>query len=810
MIQLDKIVDSIKQHMLKNHREMIVLVGTSDDKLIRFTHVILRAFRGCWTREEAQTLRGVYMYQHDSPESSRRMEMARRVFKDSRIEDLEIDFRPYKDTDKLLGLTLDFAILDLINSLRPNDVGRLSGVVRGGGIYVLYVYPIDVWTKTLTKFQESLLVPQYGPQHVRHLLKIRFWNKMMQHDDVVLIDVDRETFIREPVIAEMHEKRKTVEIKIPKRTRFPQELYKLAKTQDQVNVLRIAEKLIDRPERGKRVNFVLIADRGRGKSAALGLSLAGLCHKIRRAKGFVRCAVTAANPQNVQVLMEFLVRGLRELGYEPVVEHDEHDVIRTVRVGSSMFIDYYRPYSLISATDVDIVVVDEAAMIPLPLLYKIHSKFSRVIYASTIHGYEGAGRGFSIRFLKYLREQKDTIVVEYEMSEPIRYAENDPVERWVFDTLLLDAEPARVDPDDLERTKSVESLQYLKPDLRRFCLEEEDLLRQFVGIYVQAHYRNEPDDMGMMMDAPHHFIRGLTLEGKKVLVAVELAEEGGLDESTIGLVLKGYKLPGNIIPDRLIKYWKLTEFAKLKGWRIVRIATHPELQGRGLGTYTLKLIEDEAKEKGIDWIGVGFGAHEMLLRFWIRSGFMPVHMSPERNPVSGEYSVLLIKPISENARELVERVNREFRVRLISSLHGPYHDLEPEIAALLLTDWGIGVDDNYVPSLTEGQMNRLIAYAWGPMTYENAVDALFELFRAYFYRSSRKRVKLSHEYELMMIAKTLQARTWRDAANVCNVRKVTLMLSLREIAKLLIHYFFGDKVEIPLYAVGVTKARASS
>ncbi len=41
-----------------------------------------------------------------------------------------IDYRPYKDTDKLLGITVDFAVLDLVNDLKPNDVGRLGGIVR--------------------------------------------------------------------------------------------------------------------------------------------------------------------------------------------------------------------------------------------------------------------------------------------------------------------------------------------------------------------------------------------------------------------------------------------------------------------------------------------------------------------------------------------------------------------------------------------------------------------------------------------------------------------------------------------------------
>lgn len=322
------------------------------------------------------------------------------------------------------------------------------------------------------------------------------------------------------------------------------------------------EILLERPPRGKKVNVVLIADRGRGKSAIIGLALAALAHRLRKAKGRARFAVTAMNPSNVSTLMEFVIKGLRALNYDVDVSRWGDHVV-SVKVGISIFIDYIRPYDMLSEEGRDIVVVDEAAMIPLPVLYGIHERFGRVIYASTIHGYEGAGRGFSLRFLKYLREDKNTKVIEYELKEPIRYAPNDPVEQWLFDTLLLDAEPAKITDEDLEPINKHE-FNYLVPDLKEFFLSDEDRLRQFFGIYVQAHYRNEPDDLGMMMDAPHHFVRALTLSNGKIVVSVELAEEGGISDDLIDMVVRGLKLPGNIIPDRLIKYWGLTDFAKLK------------------------------------------------------------------------------------------------------------------------------------------------------------------------------------------------------------------------------------------------------
>ncbi len=43
----------------------------------------------------------------------------------------------------------------------------------------------------------------------------------------------------------------------------------------------------------------------------------------------------------------------------------------------------------------------------------------------------------------------------------------------------------------------------------------------------------------MMMDAPHHFIRALTLSNGKIVVSVELAEEGGISDELIDMVVRG-------------------------------------------------------------------------------------------------------------------------------------------------------------------------------------------------------------------------------------------------------------------------------
>lgn len=182
------------------------------------------------------------------------------------------------------------------------------------------------------------------------------------------------------------------------------------------------------------------------------------------------------------------------------------------------------------------------------------------------------------------------------MEEPIRYAYGDPIEKWLFDVLLLDAEPVELTEEDYELIKRKEV--YLEePDLDDWFENDREDLRHFVGIYILAHYRNRPSDVALLADAPHHEARVLRLKNGKIVTAVQIAKEGGIPKNVIDKMAKGYKPRGNIIPDMMVKHHYLKEFARLKGYRIVRIATHPDAMDMGLGSKALELLEKEARER---------------------------------------------------------------------------------------------------------------------------------------------------------------------------------------------------------------------
>ena len=798
------VFNEVKKSAERRHRVLVILSGDNAKKMGILTadlliHFIRRAVKRKTAFTKEAGIRILYIFHDEFDDAVLRERIAKRLIKryvKRRKLEASLEIGVYENSERYLGTTYQALVMDLTHCLKPNDVGRLIGIVEGGGIVVLQVPRWKEWPERENLFQMMLTVPQYPKP--RRVFAKWFQNVTLDCDGVFIYDVDDDETIKATPSKSRVEKSKGVEI--PSDTLFDRKLYELALTQDQVNAIKVLENIVKKPR--KRISIVLIANRGRGKSCAIGIALAGIIKELLKVKHRIRIGVTAPEPLNVQALMNMAMKSLEVLGMKYKVVKRKDMIIELQ--GERFSIEYWEPMVL-SRIDVDIAVVDEAAGIPVPLLHEVWKNHRRSVFASTIHGYEGAGRGFSIRFLKRLKEDPSTELYMYEMEEPIRYGREDPVERWQFRVLLLDAEPDELTKEDLEYIERKEFV-YLKPKPEElFTLENEKLLRSIFGIYVQAHYRNEPDDLGMMADAPHHSIRALMLPTGKIVASAQLAEEGPIPEDYIDSLLRGGKIPGNIIPDRLLKHHRLRDFAHGRGWRIVRIAVHPSVQGRGIGSYLLKKLEEEARERNHGWIGSGFGATEELLRFWIKNGFIPLHISPNRNPVSAEYTVLVLKPLKERWSKLVEIANREFRRKILESLHDTYRDLEDGVALLLLnTFFGEEECDNGLPPLTKIQVDRLLSYYLGYMTYESCSDIMELLAKHYFSQHPKCRAPLNEFQERILIVRTLQGHSWERTANILRKKKFRVIDEVRKIASEFLKFYYGVEKKSADKYIGIT------
>jgi len=449
--------------------------------------------------------------------------------------------------------------------------------------------------------------------------------------------------------------------------------------------------------------------------------------------------------EEVFVRAEALLRDLDALGAV------DGDPPRTVHAESGGRVRFARPLEAADRPgDPDAVLVDEAAALPVRLLERF-LEADRAAFVTTVHGYEGAGRGFDVRFRDRLAESSlDT--VEAHFREPIRYAPGDPVEVWAFRALLLDARPA-VEP--VVADAAPESVRYRTLDPADL-VADEPLLRETFGLLVYAHYRTEPDDFARLLDSPNLSVRALCHDGHVVSVAL-LAREGGLDADTRQHMYEGGRIKGNMLPDVLTSQLRDPDAAVPVGYRVMRVATHPAVRSRGLGSRLLAKIEAELGDE-VDWLGTGYGATPELLSFWDAAGYSIVHLSTTRNESSGEYSALMLRPTSEAGRALHDRHAAWFVERIDGVLADPLRDIDPDVVRAALR----ATDAEPEPQLSERDWRVVTGAAYGPALYSADPGPFRRLAVAHLVAGDPN--LLTPREERLLVLKVLQARPWGEVA----------------------------------------------
>jgi N-acetyltransferase 10 len=347
----------------------------------------------------------------------------------------------------------------------------------------------------------------------------------------------------------------------------------------------------------------LTAARGRGKSAAMGLSIAAAV-----AYGYSNIFVTSPDPSNLRTLFEFVFKGFDALGYE---EHLDYDIIQAtnkhfqtgeegrhqstddskgaVVIRVNIFknhrqtIQYIDPRDAHVLTHAELLVIDEAAAIPLPLVKKLLGPYL-VFMASTINGYEGTGRSLSLKLLQQLREQTcnntiksadSTIIAknesantsksaigrqlkEIKLEVPIRYSSQDPVESWLNGLLCLDATIVPKRDAGCPDPKACELYYVNRDTLFSYHPASEAFLQRMMALYVASHYKNSPNDLQLLADAPaHHLFVLLPPVNKQKasavlpepLCVIQVCLEGQISkQSVINSLSRGQRSSGDLIP----------------------------------------------------------------------------------------------------------------------------------------------------------------------------------------------------------------------------------------------------------------------
>ena len=662
------------------------------------------------------------------------------------------EHRP-RSADELLGRTREAVVLDCHERFVPDALGRAVGAVDGGGLLILLTPPLDDWPAVRDRFDDSLAVPPYGVGDVTGRFRERLVGTLRTHPGVAVValgdDPDGDAVVRDgltgPERADDADRTESVDAAAPRSpppgATFPAAAYDACLTGDQSRALRAFEGF---SEPGSAV--VVESDRGRGKSSAAGLAAGAL------ALGGGDVLVTAPAFRNAA---EVFARARELIAAEAGVDVDGRD-LRTPAGGRVRFMS---PAAAAADADgADAVIVDEAAALPVRLLEGFLDA-PAVAFCTTVHGYEGAGRGFAVRFRERLLDSHFS-VRDVRLDEPIRYARDDPVEAWASRALLLDARPA---VDAAVSGASVDDATYRALDPEDL-LADETLLGEAFGLLVAAHYRTEPNDLARLLDAPNLLARALVVEGRVVAVAL-LAREGGLDAETRRGMYEGERVRGNMVPDVLTSQLRDEAAAAPCGLRTVRIATHHALRDAGFGTRLLDEVHAEfagdarkgAAAGPVDYFSVGYGATPRLLRFWRRAGYRTVHLSTNRNDTSGEYSAIMLRPETETGRELLDRHAVAFRDRERDGLSDAHRDVDPDVirGALGACSASVPVD------LTETEWRSVVGASVGPGMYDSAPGAFRDLALAALVEGD---TGLDDREERLLVRKVLQGRPWEEVA----------------------------------------------
>ncbi|MDG1733393.1 MAG: GNAT family N-acetyltransferase [Thalassotalea sp.] len=501
--------------------------------------------------------------------------------------------------------------------------------------------------------------------------------------------------------------------------------------------------------------LVLTADRGRGKSTALALAAVELLKQDNK-----QLIITAPHSDNLAIFFKQLELSLPQANFTK----------QSVALGSSTV--KFIPLDVLVKENpaCHLLMVDEAAGVPLPILRTLLSKYHRQVFVSTIHGYEGAGRGFSTKFIKEMQQSKPQSQ-HLHIKAPIRWADGDHLERFIFDSLLLAA--------TLPKASLSTAIEYVDITGKEL-VNDPALLTTIFALLVTAHYQTKPSDLKMLLDNQQVRLV-LQMQGKQLLGVALLLAEGGIEQQLSADIKQSLRrIKGHFSPQSLLVHCGAEQAFKYKYQRVVRIAIHPEVQQLGLGHKLIKQCKLIACEQGSDFITSSFGANAQLLNFWLANDFKLTRIGFSKDKASGEHSALVIHSLNNKNELFANSLAENFSLDFHYLMSDEYKYLATDLMLLLLQQ----LPDPYL-TLNHQQAHvdqeTVLDFANGYRVFSSCAPALRRKFITWV---NTDKVSLTDTLSdtdvglMVMLRKVIQQQSWSDIYQEFNLtgKKQTLQL----------------------------------
>ena len=585
---------------------------------------------------------------------------------DDVMPNLPVVVRPlgWKQARTQLGQEAGSLVIDARTHVDADALGAVTGALKGGGVVIMLV--------------------EEAPHG-----RFEQWCRQLWADDRSVITVDSQGLSALPLPPSMpscHDTHTAVGPAVAIGSSPWDIIRQQTATADQQNAL---DCLQGAPARALTV---LTAARGRGKSAALGMAIAAWLHD----GDFEQLWLTAPRAAATHALFDHLQRhcpaGTREGNHFTLAGKTVHFLAPDVLT------QQLENEGLCPA----LLLVDEAAALPLPFLQQWLACCPHVVLSTTLHGYEGSAHGFSHFLDRYTAQSafSPSSFCHCVLATPVRWANDDPLEALVTRMLCLDARPwAQLDAGPM-RIEAVSQSQ---------LLEQSALLHQIFGLLVQAHYRTSPSDLQTLLDHPALSLWIARVDERATaphVIAVVMAfDEGALSTELAEAVTNGRRRPrGHLLPQTLALHAGDPAIAQQRWRRITRIAVHPQRQRQGIGSLLLKHVYQCCQREGVDLLGASFGGKCSTLAFWQRNNFSAVRVGLKDDTVTGERAVMVAQACHDHALlpSLRSSFWSTFRIQLAFELA----TLSPTLVAMLLNEPSIPV-----PSLSAEE--RAAVYRFG-------------------------------------------------------------------------------------------------
>lgn len=587
---------------------------------------------------------------------------------------------------KALGGENDCIVFDAWSGFHPDAFCALAGTLAGGGLLLLLTPPLALWA--------GMPDPDYARMVPYGFLPTAVPGYFLQRLDAAL----RES----PFIALWNSDDRTAKYDPPdwQKNQACADTLAAHAIARQTTALEQLVAVADLPP----VPCIITADRGRGKSALLG-RLASRWSLLRG----LRVVVTAAQPEAAQQVMRWAHEEALALGWE------------------GFTLPFIAPDALLLPPPlqqpnlpIDAVFLDEAAMLPVSMLQKLLTRYPRMIMASTLHGYEGSGRGLALKLFPWLQREWpcwQNIQLDY----PMRWSQYDPLERWLGEVFCLN--------DDAPLTAVVSDAWSVRQVSSKELSENPTLLHAAFGLLVSAHYRTTPSDLRDLLDGPNLEL-WLLHAGLDMAGVCLVAREGPFDDAELcTAILAGKRRPrGHLLPQMIAFHCHSPLLLRCACARIVRIAIAPALQGKGLGKRLLHAVEQAMRAQGVRVLGSSFALEPHVLRFWQHMGMSVLRVGATRESASGLPSCVVAKALSTtNDEPETLTVVKEIRV-----LHDQFRWEAPRVLAaqlpMLERDMVIRLCAGDAPMAPQAHSRlhaRVRRFSTGGLPFESAFGALW-------------------------------------------------------------------------------------